>query len=108
MHIHAVQKFLSRVTYKPYHKFLVAASDAGQVWICMKASVEDTETEEFTEHVGFHLALYLQDLTEERLIRECRMLAQRWDDHERDEFLKVDGIRIYNPHQKVLTQLRES
>ena len=100
-----ISKFLDKVTWKPNHSFVLGSDIRGTHFIYIRAeNVPDSnDVKIFRDFEGCICYLPTHEkITEEFLIRELRMLCHRWQLHEADEYLKVDGKTPYNPHREVL------
>lgn len=101
---HEIEEELARFTYKPGWKFsiyapLLPSATSSRAWLKIDFEVEDTYRPGHQTRVGMRrplLPYYIDaDHFAHWLVREI----DRAEQHETREFLKRDGVMIFDPHR---------
>lgn len=98
-----VRKVLSRINYRDWN--LVATRRHGHAFLHVEFMAEDpTQTERCEPALQrgrkFLLGAFEDPISADAIIGTAYLAIKVAEDHERDEFFKVDGIALNNPHIK--------
>ncbi len=99
----AKEHVLRHVSYKPNYHFTVHASERGialdlSVPTEIDASGKARDIAYNVTYSEFFTVDYLQDHSTTWLNELVRNFIHRWERHESDEWLKVDGVCLFDPH----------
>lgn len=97
------KKVIATITYKPGWKFDIhREAQERQYSIITEAKVQDSSNlNEISLVIGKQIiSLHmLSDMTKDSFVQFIRQCIHRREVHEADEFLRVDGEMVFNPHK---------
>lgn len=94
------QEQLNRISYKKGFKLTLSFLWDDFAVLAIDTKVVDSETDK-RYNTGIKRIIELNRLDKSTFIRAVYITLNGWEQHECQEFFKVDGVPVYNPHTDI-------
>lgn len=101
-----VKDLIGGLSYKPGHSFRCWFDDSGVVFIGLTALFPTSNSLEGPVQVEQVRSVPITGLTRRTLIDQVTRLVSKFESHESAEWLRVGNVRLFHPHDEVVTWSR--
>lgn len=99
MDFDTANKIVQSISYKPNFKIFIFKHFLHDSWIlAITMYVPDANNPECTIPIRQHSSIHPKDMTKAVLTSYVQVSIRTMETHEHDEWFKVDGIALKNPH----------
>lgn len=95
MNIDYIKQVVNRISYKPNVRFIISRTSDGY-YIRMSTIRQDIRNP--VEETELMISQLIEAMDEKGVVAAVNKIVRRFEEHEINEWLKIDGLRLINPH----------